>query len=100
MRFDGVGFVVFLLVFLSIYSGLHLYAFLKVRAALTLSTGIYAGLLVFMILMTAWAMGINLVSFYAEGNWLLFCIGFMITVLQVWMVIEGAMVLARIWRKT
>jgi carbon starvation protein len=56
--------------------------------------------MVFMILMTTWAMGINLVSFYAEENWLLFCIGSMITVLQVWMVIEGAMVLARLWRKT
>jgi carbon starvation protein len=56
--------------------------------------------MVFMILMTSWAMIINLVNFYAEGNWLLFSIGSMITVLQAWMVIEGAMVLARLWRKT
>ncbi|HSR88125.1 MAG TPA: carbon starvation CstA 5TM domain-containing protein, partial [Pontiella sp.] len=56
--------------------------------------------MVFMILMTAWAMGINLFDFYAQQNWLLFCIGSMIMVLQAWMVIEGAMVLARLWRKT
>jgi len=46
-----VGFVLFLLVFLSLYSGLHLYAILKVRAALTLGTGMTVGVLVFMIIM-------------------------------------------------
>ena len=46
-----MGFIVFLLVFLSLYSGLHLYAFLKVRAALTLGTGMYVGVLGFMIIM-------------------------------------------------
>jgi len=56
--------------------------------------------MVFMIVMTAWAMGINLVDFYAQQNWLLFSIGSVITVLQVWMVVEGVIVLARLWRKT
>ncbi len=46
-----MGFVLFLLVFLSLYSGLHLYALLKVRAALTLGTGMYVGILIFMIIM-------------------------------------------------
>jgi predicted MPP superfamily phosphohydrolase len=46
-----VGFVLFLLVFLSVYSGLHLYALLKVRAALTLGTGMYVGILIFMVIM-------------------------------------------------
>lgn len=56
--------------------------------------------MMFMIVMTAWAMGINLVDFYAQQNWLLFSIGSVITVLQVWMVVEGVIVLARLWRKT
>ena len=56
--------------------------------------------MVFMIVMTAWAMGINLVNFYAQQKWLLFGIGFLITVLQAWMVVEGAIVLARLRRKT
>ena len=54
----------------------------------------------FMIVVTAWAMSINLVDFYAQQKWLLFGIGAVITILQVWMVVEGVIVLARHWRKT
>ena len=46
-----MGFVLFLLVFLGLYSSLHLYAFLKVRAALPLGTGVYVGILAFMVIM-------------------------------------------------
>jgi len=53
----------------------------------------------FMIAMTSWAMKINLVDFYFNGKWLLFSIGAVITLLQVWMVIEGVIVLARLRRK-
>jgi len=56
--------------------------------------------MVFMIVITAWAMGINLVDFYTRQNWLLFSIGAIITILQAWMVVEGAIVLARLRRKT
>ncbi|MEE9368889.1 MAG: carbon starvation protein A [Pontiella sp.] len=52
--------------------------------------------MVFMICITAWAMKINLISFYAQQNWLLFSIGAIITVLQIWMIAEGAIVLARL----
>jgi len=55
--------------------------------------------MVFMIVMTGWAMKINLLDFYANGKWLLFGIGAIITLLQVWMVIEGVIVLARLKRK-
>jgi carbon starvation protein len=55
--------------------------------------------MIFMIAMTAWAMKINLTSFYAEQKWLLFSIGAVITVLQTWMIIEGVLVLARLKRK-
>ncbi|MFC1516219.1 metallophosphoesterase [Thermodesulfobacteriota bacterium] len=44
-------FIIFLLVFLSIYGGLHLYGFLKTRGALALSPGITIGLALFMVFM-------------------------------------------------
>jgi len=44
-------FIIFLLVFLSLYSGLHLYGFLKTRKALACSPGITAMLVSFMALM-------------------------------------------------
>lgn len=55
--------------------------------------------MVFMIVMTGWAMKINLMRFYADGKWLLFGIGFIITLLQAWMVVEGIVVLTRLKRK-
>jgi carbon starvation protein len=55
--------------------------------------------MVFMIAMTGWAMKINLVKFYEQGKWLLFVIGSLITVLQLWIVTEGGIVLARLARK-
>jgi carbon starvation protein len=56
--------------------------------------------MVFMIAMTAWAMGINLDNFFQHQQWLLFGIGSIIVVLQAWMVVEGVIVLARLRRKT
>jgi carbon starvation protein len=53
----------------------------------------------FMVVMTSWAMKINLVNFYSSGKWLLFGIGAIITVLQAWMVVEGTIVLARLKRQ-
>ncbi|VGO23008.1 carbon starvation CstA family protein [Pontiella sulfatireligans] len=55
--------------------------------------------MVFMIAMTCWAMTINLSSFFADGKWLLFTIGAVITVLQTWMIVEGVIVLARLRRE-
>ena len=60
---------------------------------------IYTGIpMVFMVSMTAWVMKINLVDFYANGEWLLFSIGSIIMLLQAWMVAEGMIVLARLRR--
>ena len=60
---------------------------------------VYTGIpMVFMIVMTVWAMKINLTDFYANGKWLLFSIGSIIMLLQVWMVVEGVIVLARLRR--
>jgi carbon starvation protein len=56
--------------------------------------------MVFMITMTGWAMKINLVNFYSQQNWLLFIIGLAITLLEIWMIIEGIIVLAQLRRKT
>ncbi len=55
--------------------------------------------MIFMIAMTGWAMKINLTTFHAQGEWLLLVIGAIITALQIWMVIEGMIVLARLHRK-
>lgn len=55
--------------------------------------------MVFMIAITGWSMEINLVDFFHHGKWLLFSIGTMITILEAWMVVEGAIVLARLLRK-
>lgn len=52
-----------------------------------------------MIGMTGWAMKINLVTFYTDGKWLLFGIGLIITILQLWMIIESIVVLANLKKK-
>ena len=54
--------------------------------------------MVFMVAMTSWAMKINLVRFFEGGQWLLLAIGAIIAVLQVWMVVEGVIVLVRVER--
>jgi len=55
--------------------------------------------MVLMIVITIWAMKINLTNFYLRNAWLLFSIGSIITLLQVWMIIEGLIVLLRLKRK-
>jgi carbon starvation protein len=53
--------------------------------------------MVFMIVMTGWAMLINLTNFYAASNWLLFCIGLATFILELWMIIESLIVLKRVY---
>ena len=55
--------------------------------------------MVFMILMTGWAMVINLKSYMMHEKWMLLSIGAVITVLEIWMVVEGLIILAQIRRK-
>ncbi len=55
--------------------------------------------MVFMVIMTGWAMFINLKEFYAGANWLLFCIGLVVFVLEIWMMIESVMVLMKLHSK-
>ncbi len=55
--------------------------------------------MVFMVIMTGWAMLINLKEFYAGANWLLFCIGLVVFVLEIWMMIESVMVLMKLHSK-
>lgn len=45
--------------------------------------------MVFMIIMTGWAMLLNLQNFYNSANWLLFFIGGCIIILEIWMIIEA-----------
>ena len=53
--------------------------------------------MIFMLFMTAWAMKINVVSYYAKGNWLLFVINVIIIALEIWMVIESLIVLYKVY---
>jgi carbon starvation protein len=53
--------------------------------------------MVFMLFMTGWAMLINLGKFYTTSNWLLFCIGLAVFALEVWMIIESAVVLKKVY---
>ena len=56
--------------------------------------------MVFMIIMTGWAMIINLDDFYNDGNWLLFCIGLITMLLEIWMIIESIIVMKQIRSKS
>jgi len=49
--------------------------------------------MLFMILMTGWAMVLGLKEFYAASNWLLFFIGGIILILEIWMIIEALLFL-------
>jgi len=57
---------------------------------------IYSGIpLIFMLIMTGWAMILNLTKFYAGGKWLLFFVGLIVFLLEIWMVIESIIVLGK-----
>ena len=53
--------------------------------------------MIFMIIMTGWAMMINLTNYYNSSNWLLFCIGFATVILEIWMIIECIVVLKNVY---
>lgn len=51
---------------------------------------IYTGIpCVFMVLMTGWAMALNIRKFYSTHNWLLFIIGLAVFLLEIWMIVES-----------
>ena len=53
--------------------------------------------MIFMLFMTGWAMLINLSDYYNGANWLLFFIGLAVFILEIWMVIESAVVLKKVY---
>jgi carbon starvation protein len=53
--------------------------------------------MIFMIFMTGWAMILNLSSFYGKSNWLLFAIGLVTIILEIWMIIESIIVLKNVY---
>jgi carbon starvation protein len=55
--------------------------------------------MIFMIIMTGWAMILNIQKFYASANWLLFFIGLIVFVLEIWMIIESIAVLKSVYGK-
>ena len=55
--------------------------------------------MLFMLLMTGWAMIINMGTFYLDSNWLLFSIGLVVFILEIWMVTESVLVLRKAYGK-
>ncbi len=53
--------------------------------------------MVFMIIITIWAMLLNIQKFYDSSNWLLLSIGLAVFILQIWMIIESALVLKNVY---
>jgi len=53
--------------------------------------------MIFMLIMTGWAMIINIQKFYNTSNWLLFTIGLAVFVLEIWMIIESVLVLKTVY---
>ncbi|RKZ02346.1 MAG: hypothetical protein DRQ10_00210 [Candidatus Hydrothermota bacterium] len=49
----------------------------------------------FMLLMTGWAMVKNIIDYHTKHNILLFVIGIAVFILEIWMVIEAALVLRK-----
>ncbi|MBW1834606.1 MAG: carbon starvation protein A, partial [Deltaproteobacteria bacterium] len=52
--------------------------------------------MVFMLLITGWAMLINLNKFFITSNWLLLFIGLAVFLLEIWMVVESTLVLKKL----
>jgi len=50
--------------------------------------------MVFMVLMTGWAMILNIHNFYQTSKWLLFVVGLIVFILEIWMIIESARIIA------
>ena len=60
----------------------------------------YTGIpMVFMIIVTGWAMALNIQEFHATSNWLLFVIGLAVFGLEIWMIIESVVVLKEVYGK-
>ncbi|TES90774.1 MAG: carbon starvation protein A, partial [Desulfobacteraceae bacterium] len=55
--------------------------------------------MIFMLFMTGWAMIINIGRYYSSANWLLFIIGLAVFALEIWMIIESALVLKTVYDK-
>ena len=52
-----------------------------------------------MIVLTGWAILLNIIKYYTVSNWLLFSIGLAVFFLQVWMILEGISVFRSVYIK-
>jgi carbon starvation protein len=52
-----------------------------------------------MLVMTGWAMVFNLKDYFLTSNWLLFVIGLIVFVLEIWMIIECVAVFKEVYGK-
>ena len=50
---------------------------------------------VFMILMTGWAMIISIRDYFSAGKWLLFGMGAVVMLLEIWIIVESAVIVRR-----
>jgi len=51
--------------------------------------------MIFMLFMTGWAMVKNISDFQAKHNYLLFSIGLVVFLLEIWMIIEAVLALSK-----
>jgi carbon starvation protein len=53
--------------------------------------------MIFLMFMTTWAMVENLIRYFSDSQVLLFCVGGVIFVLELWLVFEAVAALRRLW---
>lgn len=53
--------------------------------------------MIFMIIMTTWALVLKVRISYNNSNWLLFGIGLVVLLLQIWMIIEGGVIMKKVY---
>jgi carbon starvation protein len=52
--------------------------------------------MVFLLVMTTWAMVVNLISYWTDSQVLLLAVGGAIFVLELWLLLEGVLVVRRV----
>ncbi len=55
--------------------------------------------MIFMVIVTGWAMIYNINNFYTSQNWMLFIVGLIVILLEIWMIIESIVVMKTVLKE-